>query len=244
MQEIIKIESVTKKFNKTVALDNLSLTIKKGELFSLLGENGAGKSTLIKILCGLTSLTSGSATIKGLNVVNEVDKIKNFISICPQESAVASNLTVRENLILIANLYGKSKKEAEEIANKMINLFDLNEKANEKAKKLSGGQKRRVSLAVSLISEPEILFLDEPTLGLDVRARRNLWQIINSLKQKTTILLTTHYMEEAEALSDRIAIIEKGKLLALGSPEELINSTKTSSLEEAFMKIVDGGKAI
>ena len=244
MQEIIKIESVTKKFNKTVALDNLSLTIKKGELFSLLGENGAGKSTLIKILCGLTSLTSGSATIKGLNVVNEVDKIKNFISICPQESAVASNLTVRENLILIANLYGKFKKEAEEIANKMINLFDLNEKANEKAKKLSGGQKRRVSLAVSLISEPEILFLDEPTLGLDVRARRNLWQIINSLKQKTTILLTTHYMEEAEALSDRIAIIEKGKLLALGSPEELINSTKTSSLEEAFMKIVDGGKAI
>ena len=241
MQEIINIESVTKKFNKTIALDNLSLTIKKGELFSLLGENGAGKSTLIKILSGLSVATFGTATIKGLDVKKDINIIKKFISICPQDSAVAVNLTVKENLVLIANLYGKSKVEAQEIAQNMINLFDLKEKENERVKKLSGGQKRRVSLALSLISEPEILFLDEPTLGLDVRSRRKLWDIINSIKGKTTILLTTHYMEEAEALSDRVAILEKGKLIALSSPQELKEQTNTDSLEQAFMKLVDGG---
>ena len=242
MQEIIKINNLTKKFKNLTAVDNLSLTINKGELFSLLGENGAGKSTLIKILCGLTKATEGSATIKQKDINSEIGEIKSFISICPQDSAVAPNLTVKENLVLIANLYGVEKEQANLIADKMINDFKLNEKANEKVKKLSGGQKRRVSIAVSLISKPEILFLDEPTLGLDVRARRNLWDIINSLKGKTTILLTTHYIEEAEALSDRVAIIDKGKLCALGSPKQLMENTQTESLESAFIKIVDGGK--
>ena len=237
---MIEIKELTKKYGTKIAVDNLNLEIKKGELFSLLGVNGAGKTTTIKMLTCLTTPTSGDAILKGISIVKENARIKNFINVSPQETAVAPNLTVIENLEFIADIY-KIENKKNKIDN-LIEKFKLNEVKNQKAKILSGGWQRRLSIAMATINDPEILFLDEPTLGLDVIARRELWKIIEELKIKTTIILTTHYMEEAEKLSDRIGIMANGKLIDIGTSKELINRSKADNFEDAFVKIATGGE--
>ena len=238
--EAIRIENLTKKYKDVVAVDNLSLTILKGELFSLLGVNGAGKTTTIKMLSCLTKADSGDAFLNGKSITTEADAVKSIIAVSPQETAVAPNLTVRENLELICGIYGFPKEKTNQKVAEQIKLLDLDSVINKKAAKLSGGYKRRLSIALALISEPEILFLDEPTLGLDVLARADLWDIIRALKGKITIILTTHYMEEAEALSNRIAIMKNGKLLICDTAEKIKETTKTENFEEAFVRIVRG----
>ena len=237
MGNAIQINNLCKTYGTKKAVDNLTLHINKGELFSLLGVNGAGKTTTIKMLCGLCPATSGEATLNGFSIRNEIHKVKEIINISPQETAIAQNLTIKENLEFIAGIYGSSKTEQKEKAKKMINLFNLQEFENQKAKTLSGGYQRKLSIAMALISNPKILFLDEPTLGLDVLSRRELWNLITSLKGKITIILTTHYLEEAEYLSDRIGIMTNGKLKALGTPTELIQKTNTKNFEDAFIQI-------
>lgn len=234
---MIKIDNVTKKYKDKVAVDNLNLEIKDGELFSLLGTNGAGKTTTIKMLSTLILPTSGTITINGLDIIKEREKIKKIINISPQETAIAPNLTVLENLYFMAGIYQISNKEDK--IKELIKLFKLEEVLKQKAKTLSGGYQRKLSIAISLINDPKILFLDEPTLGLDVISRRELWHTIENLKGKITIILTTHYMEEAEALSDRIGIMNKGKLIELGTSKELIKKTKVKNFEDAFIKIVE-----
>lgn len=235
---MIKINNLTKKYKEKLAVDNLNLEIKTGELFSLLGTNGAGKTTTIKMISTLILPTSGTTNINGLDIIKDREKIKRIINISPQETAIAPNLTVLENLYFMAGIY--EIKKAEEKINELIKLFKLEEVLNQKAKILSGGYQRKLSIAISLINDPEILFLDEPTLGLDVISRRELWHIIENLKGKITIILTTHYMEEAEILSDRIGIMNKGKLIELGTSKELIKKTNTKNFEDAFIKIVEG----
>jgi len=239
--EAIRIEALTKKYNDVVAVDNLSLTVNKGELFSLLGVNGAGKTTTIKMLSCLTKPTSGDAFLHGKSICNDTDDVKSIIAVSPQETAVAEGLTVLENLELICGAYGFSKERKKEQISKVTALLGLNEVLRKKAGKLSGGWQRRLSIAMALISEPEILFLDEPTLGLDVLVRSDLWELIRSLKGKVTIILTTHYMEEAEALSDRIAIMKDGSLLVCDTSEKIKELAGTDSFEEAFVRIVKGG---
>ena len=234
---IITINDVSKDYKSIKALDNVSLEINKGELFGLLGVNGAGKTTLIKILCGLTEKSGGEIVIDKFNLDKEMDKIKEIIDISPQETSVAANLTVRENLEFFANIYNKDNNS---IINEVIKVFSLEEVLEQRAKTLSGGYKRKLSIAIALISEPKILFLDEPTLGLDVFARRELWKIINKLKKKITIILTSHYLEEIENLCDRVAILAKGKILKVGTIEELKKATKKKTFEDAFVKIVEG----
>lgn len=238
----IKIENLTKKYKDTVAVDGLSLSIEKGELFSLLGVNGAGKTTTIKMLSCLTNADSGDAFLNGYSIQKDTAKVKEIIAVSPQESAVAQNLAVKENLELICRVHGFSKEETKKKINRQTELLGLTSVLNKKASKLSGGYKRRLSIAMALISEPEILFLDEPTLGLDVLARADLWDIIKELKGKITIVLTTHYMEEAEALSDRIAIMKDGKLLICDTCEKIKEIAKTSNFEEAFVNIIRGAK--
>ncbi|MBQ1186773.1 MAG: ABC transporter ATP-binding protein [Clostridia bacterium] len=238
--EAIRIENLTKKYKDVVAVDNLSLTILKGELFSLLGVNGAGKTTTIKMLSCLTKADSGDAFLNGKSITTEADAVKSIIAVSPQETAVAPNLTVRENLELICGIYGFPKEKTNQKVAEQIRLLGLDSVINKKAAKLSGGYKRRLSIALALISEPEILFLDEPTLGLDVLARADLWDIIRALKGKITIILTTHYMEEAEALSSRIAIMKSGKLLICDTAEKIKEYAKTENFEEAFVRIVRG----
>lgn len=237
MSQII-IENVCKKYKKVEALKNVSLLVKQGELFGLLGINGAGKTTLIKILCGLTKKTSGNVLIDGFNLDSDVDEIKKIIDISPQDTSVALNLTVKENLEFFANVYDC---ENEDVVQEVIKTFKLEEVLNKKAKTLSGGFKRRLSIAVALISKPKILFLDEPTLGLDVIARRELWNVILKLKGKITIILTSHYLEEIENLCDRVAILSKGEVLSEGTVGELMKKTKTKTFEDAFVKIVEAG---
>ena len=232
---MIKINNITKKYGSFVALDNVSFNINEKECFTLLGFNGAGKTTLINILSTTLKQTSGSVYIKGLDISKNSYEIKNIINISPQETAVAKNLTVRENLNFIADLYEIDKKE--EKVEKIISEFNLEDKSEVLAKKLSGGQLKRLSLALAVITEPEILFLDEPTLGLDILARKNLWNIIKKLKNKITILLTTHYLEEVEELTDRVAILCKGKIKAIGTIKEILKETNTKSLEEAFLSV-------
>lgn len=229
--------NLTKKYKEKTAVDKLNLSIEQGELFSLLGVNGAGKTTAIKMLSCLSKPTSGDAILLGDSVITNPIAVKQKINVSPQETAVAPNLTVKENLETIAGLYGSDKKEARKKTKEMIESFELSEVAKSKAKTLSGGWQRRLSIAMALISNPQILFLDEPTLGLDVLARRDLWSIIKKLKGKVTIILTTHYLEEAEALSDRIAIITKGKLKAVGTAKELISKTNTEKFEDAFIAL-------
>jgi len=212
------------------------MQIKEKELFGLLGVNGAGKTTLIKILCGLTKKNAGKVLICGLDLDKELDKIKQIIDISPQETSVATNLTVKENLKFFANIYNQDN---DEIINEIIDIFKLDEVLNQKAKTLSGGYKRRLSIAIALISKPKILFLDEPTLGLDVFARRELWKIINKLKEKITIILTSHYLEEIESLCDRVAILSRGKLLETGTVEELKKKTNSKTFEDAFISLVE-----
>ena len=233
---IITIDNVCKNYKSKKALDNVSLSIKQGELFGLLGVNGAGKTTLIKILCGLTRKTSGTITINNFNLDKEIDKIKEIIDISPQETSVANNLTVKENLEFFANIYNNNDTKT---INEIVDIFNLNEVLNQKAKTLSGGYKRRLSIAIALISKPKILFLDEPTLGLDVFARRELWNIIKKLQKNITIILTSHYLEEIENLCDRVAILSNGKLLKTGTIEEIKQITNTQNFEDAFIKLVE-----
>ena len=232
---MIETRHLTKKFGDFVAVDDLNISIAQGELFSLLGLNGAGKTTTIKMLSCLILPTSGDAIVMNKNIITDSQHIKQKINVSPQETAIAPNLNVQETLEMIAGIYGISKREIPRKVEVMITLFNLREVRNKKAKLLSGGMQRRLSIAMALITEPEILFLDEPTLGLDVIARRELWAIIRKLKEKTTIILTTHYLEEAEALSDRVAIIEKGRIKATGTVDELLDQTGSKTLEDAFI---------
>ena len=237
--EAIKTTNLTKQYKDKTAVKSLNLTVEKGELYALLGVNGAGKSTTIKMLSCLVPVTSGDALLNGHSVVKDSQSVKQIINVSPQETAVAEKLTVRENLELIARIYGANKKQAREKAQDMLDKFDMQEIAKSRAKTLSGGWQRRLSIAMALITEPEILFLDEPTLGLDVLARRELWRVIEKLKGKITIILTTHYLEEAESLSDRIGIMAKGELKAVGTAQELKTLAKTDKFEEAFIRIAE-----
>lgn len=235
-------KSITKKYKDKIAVNSINLSINDGEMYALLGVNGAGKSTTIKMLSCLIKPTSGDALLNGNSIVSDSEKVKRIINVSPQETAVAPNLTVRENLELMARIYGFGNEDAVSKAQKMIEDFELSDIAKSKAKTLSGGWQRRLSIAMALISDPEILFLDEPTLGLDVLARRELWNKIGSLKGKITIILTTHYLEEAESLSDRIGIMVKGNLIAEGTAEELKQSVNANTFEDAFVKIAEEGK--
>ena len=236
--EAIKTMELTKKYKDVTAVDRLNLTIENGELFSLLGVNGAGKTTTIKMLSCLTKPTGGDAVLLGKSIVSESAAVKEIIAVSPQETAVAPNLTVKENLELMAGVHGFSKEKSKARVAALTEQFGLDEVTNKKAGKLSGGWQRRLSIAMALICEPKILFLDEPTLGLDVLARSELWDTIRSLKGKITIILTTHYMEEAEALSDRVAIMKSGKLLLVGTANEIKEKAGTDKFDEAFVRIV------
>lgn len=233
----IETKQLNKFYKNLHALKDINLGIKENELFGLLGVNGAGKTTLIKILTCLSKQTSGDAYVHGFSVKDNPEKVKEIVDVSPQETAVAHNLTVRENLDFFASLYN-TRDEA--YISSVVNAFSLEEVENQRAKTLSGGWKRRLSIAIGLISKPKILFLDEPTLGLDVIARRELWKIINNMKGKITIILTTHYLEEAEALCDRVAVMAKGKVKATGTPAELKAIAKTENFEDAFIKIAEG----
>ena len=236
----IEVENLTKKYKEKVVVNGINLKINQGELFALLGTNGAGKTTTIKMLSTLILPNDGKVKINGLNVIKDRQEIREILNISPQETAIAPNLSVKENLEFMAGVYQISNKE--EKINELIKMFKLDEVLNQKAKILSGGWQRKVSIAISLINDPEILFLDEPTLGLDVIARKELWTVIENLKGKITIILTTHYMEEAESLSDRIGIMAKGKLIDVGTSKELIEKTGAKNFEDAFVKIATGGE--
>ena len=238
--DAIVIKSLTKKYGELTAVDGISLTINKGELFSLLGINGAGKTTLIKMLSTLTRPTSGDAMLDGHSIAEESALVKPKIAVSPQETAIAPGLTVLENLRLIAGVFGFSRDRRDEKITELCERLGLSEVLSRRAGKLSGGWQRRLSIAMALLSEPKILFLDEPTLGLDVIARAELWDIIRALRGEVTIILTTHYMEEAEALSDRVGIMKDGKLLLCDTPTGIKEKAGTSSFEEAFVKIVRG----
>ena len=239
--QAIKTTSLVKRYKDVTAVNKLDLEINRGELFSLLGVNGAGKTTTIKMLNGLTKPTEGDAFVGGHSITKEPEQVKGLIGVSPQETAVAPNLSVKENLELICGIHGFSKEKTMEKIAELAAQFDLDSVLRRKAGKLSGGWQRRVSIAMALISEPQILFLDEPTLGLDVIARHDLWDVIRSLKGKITIILTTHYMEEAESLSDRIGIMKNGRLLAVGTVEELNEKAHTNDFETAFVSIVKEG---
>ncbi|MBP5304164.1 MAG: ABC transporter ATP-binding protein [Clostridia bacterium] len=236
----IETKKLTKQFKDKLAVNAVDLSINQGELFALLGVNGAGKTTTIKMLSGLILPTSGDILIEQMDMKKESFKIKEILNVSPQETAIAPNLTVKENLDFMAGVYQIPHKE--EKISELVSLFKLEEVLNKKAKKLSGGWQRKVSIAISLINNPKILFLDEPTLGLDVIARKELWKIIESLKGEITIILTTHYMEEAENLSDRIGIMSNGNLIDIGTAKEFIEKTNAKSFEDAFVSIATGGE--
>ena len=239
--QAIKTTEFVKRYKDIIAVNKLNLDIEQGELFSLLGVNGAGKTTTIKMLTCLTQPTEGDALVGGHSITKEPKQVKEMIGVSPQETAVAPNLSVKENLELICGIHGFSKEKTVNRIEELSAQFHLDEVLKRKAGKLSGGWQRRVSIAMALISEPQILFLDEPTLGLDVIARHELWDVIRTLKGKITIILTTHYMEEAEALSDRIGIMRSGSLLAVGTVEELNRKAGTDDFETAFVSIVKEG---
>ena len=239
--EAIKTKGLRKCYKSITAVDSLDLSIQKGELFSLLGVNGAGKTTTIKMLTGLTRPTRGDALVGGFSITREPEKAKRLIGVSPQETAVAPNLSVEENLALICGIHGFSLEKTQGKLEELARQFDLEAVLNRRAGKLSGGWQRRVSIAMALIGEPEILFLDEPTLGLDVLARHELWDVIRAMKGRITIILTTHYMEEAAALSDRIGIMKDGRLLAVGTAAELMEKSGAKDFEAAFVTIVREG---
>ena len=234
---MIEIKNVYKKFKNVTALNGLTLTIRDNECFSLLGLNGAGKTTLINVLSTVIKKDGGVVYINGVNLDKDPEKVRKIINVSPQENAVCKKLTVKENLELVADLYGVENK-AEKVA-AAIKKFGLLEKAGVQAKKLSGGQQRRLSIALAIISEPQILFLDEPTLGLDVKARAVLWSVIEELKKEMTVVLTTHYLDEVEHLSDRVGIMTKGKIKAVGTVKEITEKTGKNSLEEAFLSLTE-----
>ncbi len=234
---MIQTKNLTKKFGKLVAVNEVNLTINDNECFALLGLNGAGKTTLLNMLSTQILPSEGTASINGFDLVLDKEKIRKIINISPQENAVAKNLTVRENLNLVATLYDIPDKQ--NAVAKILQEFGLTEKENSQSKKLSGGQSRRLSIALAMITKPKILFLDEPTLGLDVKARKILWDTIEKLKNKMTIILTTHYLEEVEFLADRIAIISKGKIKVCGNLQEIKDKTNCDSLEQAFLNLTE-----
>lgn len=237
----IVVTGLSRQYPDKTAVDNISFSVDKGSIFSLLGVNGAGKTTTIKMLCGLTRPTGGEAYVLSHSIHTELDEVKKLVNISPQDTSVASRLTVRENLEFIAGIYGADRKKQREKADEMIKYFHLQEVADRRAKVLSGGWQRKLSIAMALITEPQIIFLDEPTLGLDVLARRELWEVIRRMKEKNTIILTTHYMEEAESLSDKVAVMVDGQIKAMGSVEELKEQTGADNLEEAFVRIAQEG---
>jgi len=236
----IETKNLNKKYKEKVAVESLNLKINQGELFALLGTNGAGKTTTIKMLSTLILPTSGEAKIEGYDIKKETMSIRKIINVSPQETAIAPNLSVLENLKFMAGVYEIENKKQK--IDELIKLFKLEEVLKQKAKTLSGGWQRKLSIALALINEPKVLFLDEPTLGLDVIARRELWNVIEKLKGKITIILTTHYMEEAESLSDRIGIMSKGRLIEVGTSEELIAKAHAKNFEDAFVKLATGGE--
>lgn len=240
MSNAIVLKNIRKEFGKKVAVKDSSFEVEEGILFSLLGVNGAGKTTTIRMLTGLSKPSSGDAYVCGHSILTELNKVKEVSNISTQETAVAPNLTVEENLLFMAQIYGMSKPEAKNKVEQIIQQFALDEIRNSKAKTLSGGWQRRLSIAMALISEPKVLFLDEPTLGLDVLARKELWKIIKDLKGKITIVLTTHYMEEAESLSDKVAVMIGGDVKACGTVTGLKEMTKKDTLEDAFIAIAEG----
>lgn len=236
----IKTENLRKEYKDLVAVDSLNLSVEQGELFSLLGVNGAGKTTTIKMLTCLTRPTSGNAFLNGKSILTDIVAVKQMIAVSPQETAIAPKLTVRENLKLMCGVYGLSKEKKERRTDELLKSFEMENIADKKAEKLSGGWQRRLSIAMALISEPQILFLDEPTLGLDVLARSELWDVISSLKGKITIILTTHYLQEAQALSDRVGIMKNGSLIACDTVNNIINFANADSFEQAFISIARG----
>lgn len=236
----IKITNLTKKYGELTAVDSMELSVEQGELFALLGVNGAGKTTAIKMLSCLTRPCGGDAVLLGDSVIERPRLVKQKINLSPQETAVAPNLTVEENLELVAGIYGQNGKSAKQSAAAAAQQFGLTGTMRKKAKTLSGGMQRRLSIALALITRPQILFLDEPTLGLDVIARRELWSSIKSLKGSVTIILTTHYLEEVEALADRSGVMKNGKLVAVGTVAELIKQTNTCNFEDAFISLAGG----
>ena len=243
MTNAIEIRNLTKQYRDVLAVDHLSLDVRRGELFSLLGVNGAGKTTTIKMLCCLSAPTEGDAFLLGKSIRTDASAVKSMIAVSPQETAVAPGLSVKENLDLICGVHGFAKDKKEAKIAELSALLGLEKVMKRKAGKLSGGWQRRLSIAMALISEPRILFLDEPTLGLDVLARSDLWDIIRALKGKVTVILTTHYMEEAEALSDRIAIMKDGRLLVCDTADAIKAAAGTDSFEQAFIKVVKGVRA-
>ena len=242
--DMIQTSNLRKTYGDVVAVEGLDLAVREGELFALLGVNGAGKTTTIKMLTCLTKPTGGDAAVGGYSVTKEPEKVKPLIDVSMQETAVARKLTVAENIEFYAALNGMTKQETEEIKQKCYEIFGLKEVSNKMASKLSGGWQRKVSIALALVTRPKVLFLDEPTLGLDVLARRELWRTIADMKGQMTIILTTHYMEEAEALSDRIGVMAGGELLFVGTKEELYLATGKKNVEDAFIEVVTGGKAL
>ena len=242
MEYAIKTTGLTKKYKEITAVDDLNLEIKNGELFSLLGVNGAGKPTTIKMLSTLTLPTKGDAVVSGESIISSPNLVKERIGVSPQETAVAPSLSVKENLTLMCDVHGLNKDKAKAKIEELSKALDLESVMNRKAGKLSGGWQRRLSIAMALVSEPKVLFLDEPTLGLDVIARSELWDLIESLKGKTTIVLTTHYMEEAEALSDRLGVMKNGRLLFTGTVKEMKEKTGTEKIEDAFIKMIKEAK--
>lgn len=235
----IDARGLARSFRGRRAVNGLSLAIEEGEIFALLGQNGAGKTTTIRMLCGLLRPDAGDAFLLGKSVAAEPEEVKRIINVSPQETAVAPKLSVQENLMLIARIYGAGREEAEARSAEMLRAFHMEGRAKDRAKSLSGGLQRRLSLAMALISQPKILFLDEPTLGLDVRARLDLWDYIRSLKGRMTIVLTTHYLEEAESLADRIGIMSRGEMKLTGTAEEIRAQTGTETLEQAFLMLTD-----
>ncbi|MHA2009019.1 MAG: ABC transporter ATP-binding protein [Promethearchaeota archaeon] len=234
----IVVKNLVKKFEDIVAVNDLSFEVKEGEIFGLLGPNGAGKTTTIKILSGLLSPTSGSASVGGYDIGKNIKKVKEIIGVCPQQAAVFKFLTGRENIELFGNLHTMDKKELKERTESLLEAVNFTESSKRKAKGYSGGMLRQINLLVALINSPQIAFLDEPTVGMDPRARRATWNFIGSLKEQgKTVILTTHYIEEAEALSDNVAIIDYGELIALGPPKALMEEHESKNLEEVFMKI-------
>lgn len=239
----IEIRGLTRRFGARTAVDNLTADIAAGTTFALLGLNGAGKTTTIRMLAGLLTPTAGDAFLDGHSVVHDTVRAKQVINLSPQETAVAPNLTVLENLEFIAGLYGMRRTQARDRARQMLDTFGLSDRARDRAQTLSGGMQRRLSIAMALVSQPKILFLDEPTLGLDILARRELWAAVEALKGKVTIILTTHYLEEAEALADEIGIMAGGRLLAAGSARTLMEKTGAKSFEDAFVALAAGKEA-
>jgi ABC-2 type transport system ATP-binding protein len=221
MSDAIRVTGLTKRYGKLTAVDGIDLTVDRGELYSLLGPNGAGKTTTIKMLCCLTRPSAGSAAVLGHDVESHPMDVKQVIAVSPQETAIAEHLDAWENLSLMARLHGLGRRETKKRSAELLEMMGLTNRAGDRVKKYSGGMKRRLSIAMALVSKPDVLFLDEPTLGLDPQARRGLWEYIQGLKGEMTIVLTTHYLEEADALADRIAVIDGGRVIAEGTPDEL-----------------------